>query len=1030
MTGKGWPVGREGERSEIAALFQQHSSGDRAVLPALVSSVREELRRAARELDSSGDHPARALASLSALYVRVATQSGLPLSDHPSFFGISAAAMRRAVVEYMREDGVRDGLTGTELIGGLDAALARVESINERLARVVECRYFGGLSEAETSGALGIDLQSVTRDWTRARGWLLRDLANTTIHGHDSPVPNASWVDAVLDDALALAPGKLEPFLDRCSAAPGELRARVEELLHFSSAAVPRFEPGDLSTEFLFSVLRATADDDSMTVRRLGAPHPLESAPPVPAHGSTGWRIIRELRHGRLGPLYLAERPDRPSWPKGALRFVRGETSLAAFRRRPDWRILSSLTHAGIARLLEAGRTDDGRLFIVSEHLDGTPIDRYCDEQLLTIEARLALFLKACRAVQYGHRKLAIHGGMSPSNVIVTADGEVKLLDFGVAGLLATGEPDGHEAETSSALRPPAFASPEQLRGEALGVASDVYQLGLLLHMLLTGARPTTVPVRPSLAVLRTLEESAPARNARSRALVRKLRGDLDAIVMHALRREPERRYASVSLLRSDIHCYLERRPVMAQGDRRSYRFKKFLVRRSVPVAASVILATLGIAALPGFVRGRVRASAEPAPVAEVEQLLGNMFAPRATASGLNPPSVLHVEQAARLARVELAGKPESQSRLFTKIGRTLTALGFYERSIAILEEALALRRSSAGDDSLDVAETLEALGESRHRLARFDEAESDLRAVIAIREVRLGATHPDALSAAVTLGDLLHSRGQFLEAERLLRGAVTSLRPEMAGTSADAPVGGLLPRTLASLASVIRDRGALGEAAVLYREANSILEQGEAAPEQVAAVRVDFSMVLLGRAELDRAEAELEPALETLRRAYPDEHPTLAVALREYGSLRLEQGRLDEAQELLTEALRMQELWLGRMHPLVPRTRALLAELARRRGQTAEAVMLATSALKDFERMGMADHPWTLNIRATLADALIALSRDDEALGVLTPALTSAPRVFVSYDARLTRLQAAHARASRRQPEYRKERGATGSAP
>ena len=125
-----------------------------------------------------------------------------------------------------------------------------------------------------------------------------------------------------------------------------------------------------------------------------------------------------------------------------------------------------------------------------------------------------------------------------------------------------------------------------------------------------------------------------------------------------------------------------------------------------------------------------------------------------------------------------------------------------------------------------------------------------------------------------------------------------------------------------------------------------------------------------------------------------------------------------------------MQELRLGRMHPLVPRTRALLAELARRRGQTADAVTLATSALKDFERMGMADHPWTLNIRATLADALIALSRDDEALGVLTPALTSAPRVFVSYDARLTRLRAALARASRRQPDHPIERGATGSAP
>jgi serine/threonine-protein kinase len=1025
---------REDARTEIAALFRQHSSGDRAVLAALVSSVREELRRVARELASREDHPVRALASMGALYHQAANGSGVASEDHPAFLIVCARAMRRAVVEYMAGDGVRDGLTGTDLIAHIDAALETLDRMNERLARVVECRYFAALSDEETAVALAMDVAAVSRDWTRARAWVLRELAaRTTSEGHHAPISNAAWVDAVFDDALSQPAGKLESFLERCSAAPGDLRAHVEELLRFSTAVVPRFEPADLSPEFLLSVLRASADDAPLPVVRQQLAGPVPSEPTATVPGSPAWRVVRELNDGPFGSLYLAERVDRPSRPGGVLRFVPGETNLPAFRRRLDWRALSALEHSGIARVLDAGRAEDGRVFIVSELVDGCPIYRYCDQKLLTIDQRLALFLKVCRPVQYGHRKLAVHGAIDPENVVVTAEGEVKLLDFGLAGLLGAGHPEHAGAGASLERRPSGFVSPEQRRGDPLGVACDVYQLGLLLHGLLTGAQPfvlhtstpgtieevlAATPVRPSLAVMRVAEESASLRSVSQRALVRKLRGDLDAIVMYALRKEPERRYPSVSLLRSDVQRYLERRPVWAQGNGLSYRFRRFIARRSAPIAASLILALGGAVALPGPLPGRTRVPAEAARLMDIEGLLESMFAPQRTSDGGNRARLLHVEQAARIARVELAAQPVSQARLFTKIGRAYRVLGFYDRSITILEEALALRRANAGDDSIEVAETLEALGESRHRLARFDEAESDLRTAIAIRKVRTGATHPEAISATVALGELLHSRGQFVEAELLLRGVVQALRPGSIKTSADGPARGLLPRALVGLAGVVRDHGALGEAAVLYREALARLEQSGAANDQVAAAQIDFSRVLIGRAELDSADAAIESALSVLRKAYPDEHPVLAIALREYGYLRLEQGRLEDARVLLSNALRIQEEWLGRMHPLAARTRALLAELAQRGGHAAEAVRIATAALADLERIGMADHPWTVDVRATLADALIVLRRGDEALKVLRPALTSAPRVFVSYDARLTRLQSALARASKGRPD------------
>ena len=1023
---------RDGARAAIAASFQKHNSGDREALAELVPVVGEELRRIARA--SGAGTPLTN--SLSSLYLRLANETVVPIQDHATFLAVCATAVRHAIVEHMGEDGAPERLSGTDFIRQLDAALRAVGGVSARLTRIVECRYFAGLTEEETARALEVDLPTIKREWTRARAWTLRELTVLESGENAATIPNAAWVDAVFDDALALPPGKLEPFLDRCAAAPGELRARVEELLRFSSATTPRLEPGDLSPDFVWSVLQADPTEVSPPEHPEG--RLALSAHDVPAAPSQGWRIVGELRHGRPGGLYLAERPDRPSWPTGALRFVPGAThaDLDAFRRRLDWRVLSSLDHGAIARFIDVGAADDGRLFIVSELVEGRPIDGYCDEEHLTVAERLELFLKVCHAVQYAHRKLAVHGAIEPSNVLVTADGEVKLLDLGLVRLLA-----------DDAVGSPEFASPEQLRGEPLAVASDVYQLGLLLYRLLTGesaqvveaATPQAIEetvsdkvlLPPSQRVLTADPRVALLRRTRRHALAKALRGDLDAIVMYALRRDPDRRYPSVSLLRSDIQRYAKRQPVWAQGEGLAYRFRMFAARRRVPLAAAIVLVTIGAATLPGRVFERPGASSTTVEAAEVEQLIREIHAPTSARSGAELPNPLHVEQAARMARRELASDPERQSRLFTEIGLAYASLGYYERSLSILEEGLTLRRTNAGDDSLAVAETLEARGKSRHQLARYDEAEADLRSVIAIRQVRLGGMHPDTISATIALGDLLHARGRLLDSEQVLRGAVEALRPGIVKVAAGAPANELLARALGRLANVTRDRGAIGEASALYREVIALLEGEPGAEPRIAATRVDLSATLLARAELDRAEAQLAEALPALRRAHPDDHPLVGVALREYGLLRLEQRRLDEAGEFLADALRIQEAWLGRTHPLVPRTRGALAELERRRGRASEAVELATAALKDFERLGMPDHPWTVEIRATLADALIAIGRAEEALRVLGPALTSAPRMFVSYDARLARLQDALVRASRGQTDALPGgRGPTGPAP
>ena len=307
------------------------------------------------------------------------------------------------------------------------------------------------------------------------------------------------------------------------------------------------------------------------------------------------------------------ERVDSPH-AKGVLRFLPSSIArdVAALHARPDWRVLASLQHKGIARVLDAGEADDGRVFIVSELVEGRPIDRYCDDEGLTIRQRLDLFERVCSSIQYAHRKIAVHGGLEAANVMVTPDGAVKLLDYGMAALLTASSVKDAETGLPALAIPAAYATPEHVRGEPLGVASDVYQLGLLLYLLLAGepAQPfdaetdvglesavcSVVPQLPSARV-RAGSRSASLRGFRQASLARTLRGDLDAIVLYALRKEPDRRYHSVSLLRSDIQRYVRRLPVWARGNTFAYRLRKFLSRRRAPLtAAAAILIFIAVA--------------------------------------------------------------------------------------------------------------------------------------------------------------------------------------------------------------------------------------------------------------------------------------------------------------------------------------------------------------------------------------------------------------------------------------------------
>ncbi len=413
----------------------------------------------------------------------------------------------------------------------------------------------------------------------------------------------------LLDAALQLPASERNAFLAAACGDDTELQREAESLLLSFEQASSFIEAPVFAgaSDFLL------ADDQPMEGRQIGH-----------------YKIVRELGRGGMGAVYLAERADEYR-EQVALKIVkRGmDTDFVVRRFRHERQILASLNHPNIARLLDGGTTEDGLPYFVMEYIAGEPIDQYCDHHNLTIQERLKLFRTVCAAVQYAHQNLVIHRDLKPGNILITADGTAKLLDFGIAKIL---NPEISQTVEKTAtlmrLMTPEYASPEQVRGELVTTASDVYSLGVVLYELLTGHRPYRItsilpsdieriiceqePTRPSTAITReeeratasgatqkiTPETVSRTREGQLEKLRRRLSGDLDNIVLMALRKEPSRRYTSVEQFSEDLRRHLEGLPVIARSDTLGYRTSKFMQRHKAGVAAAALILLSLIAGL------------------------------------------------------------------------------------------------------------------------------------------------------------------------------------------------------------------------------------------------------------------------------------------------------------------------------------------------------------------------------------------------------------------------------------------------
>jgi len=404
--------------------------------------------------------------------------------------------------------------------------------------------------------------------------------------------PQDRWtrIEALVDQALDLPADARESFLRTACGDDSELRRAAEEWLAACEdpALFPDAPAAVFAAPLVSAGFRATSDQEPPETLHIGP-----------------YRLGRELGRGGMGTVYLAERDDGQLDRRVAIKLMRrGTGSDAHLRRRflEERQILARLEHPHIATLIDGGITPDGRLYFVMQYIEGAPIDRYCDEQRLPVDARLRLFLNVCAAVQHAHRHQVVHRDLKPGNILVTAEGQAKLLDFGIAKLLEPASPQSTElTRTGERLLTPEYASPEQIRGEAVTPASDVHALGVLLHRLLTGQRPFRRSSRTRHELERAILEEEPTQPSdavTSPVERRRLRGDLDAIVLTALRKDPAHRYAEAGQLADDIDRHLKGLPVRARGRAPGTRLRAFARRHRVSLAAAGAGMLLGAAAL------------------------------------------------------------------------------------------------------------------------------------------------------------------------------------------------------------------------------------------------------------------------------------------------------------------------------------------------------------------------------------------------------------------------------------------------
>ena len=809
---------------------------------------------------------------------------------------------------------------------------------------------------------------------------------------------------------------------------------RVEELFELANA-----QPVEARRQFLAescgqdaelrdeleAMLAAGGADRALAVERFIVDRQVDAADADPVLGNClgPWRLLSVLGHGGMGTVYRAERADGQYRQEVAVKLVRsGPRDPYAFVRfRTERQVLARLIHPNIAGLVDGGFASDGTPYLVMELVDGIPITEWCTTERLPLEGRLRLFRVVCEAVQHAHRALVVHRDLKPSNIFVSRSGNVKLLDFGIAKLLDPVAWDLESTATRAEMRliTPDYGAPEQRQGGPTTTATDVYALGVVLYELLTGARPaafsttgvprddgTSAPITPpSEAVRRKAGRGATSEQTQEpgaeseassitdrRKLARRIRGDLDRIVMTALRDEPERRYSSAGQLAEEIERYLDGRAVLAQPDTLRYRARKFVGRNRLAVAAAAVLASC-ITAFGIVAALQARALAEQTRLARTEQataeqvvrVLVDLF--ETTNPGIRPdgdrmPIREFLAGAESRALAQLSSTPVVKAKLQQVFGLIQSQRGQYTQARETLETALAEQRRLVGPDHPDALESLYALGRvlygsgdgerarallqeslDRHRRVHGDEHEKTARAIFALAPLA-----PNLDAAGAMLSQALEVRQRVLPPNH----------PDVA-------------MSLGALAQYHSRKGDLERSRSLYLQALAIFEGPGARHPKAIGLMSDYASLLSNMNLEAEAEAIQREAITLGRQVLGDGTLTVANLINNLAVTLTSLGRLADAERAFRDAYAQHVALLGENHW---RT----SNLARNVGRILALQQQYEAALPWMDQAiavrASDDDAGREGIRAQRAWILFRMGRRTEALDQATAAVSALERM------------------------------------
>ncbi len=630
------------------------------------------------------------------------------------------------------------------------------------------------------------------------------------------------------------------------------------------------------------------------------------------------YSVTRLVGFGGMGAVYEGSRVDEQFTMRVAIKLLRrgGDADLAVRRFRYERQILANLRHRNIASLLDGGITEDGQPYFVMEYVDGEPITTYCERKSLDVRARVRLLRQLCAAVQYSHEALVVHRDLKPGNILVTSDGTVKLLDFGIARLTREGGGlDQLPATEGSMLAfTPDYASPEQFMGLPAQPAADIYAIGVVASELLSGHRPFSLGnllLRDKQHVVCQQPAPAPSAlvrddDARSFAgaspdrVRRELRGDLDAIVLQALRKEPERRYRTVEMVSADLQRFLDGHPVSAQRDRLGYRLSKFVRRRRIEVGAGVLVALSLVVGTMVSVQSAQRANAERVKTAQVNQFLQNML------SSANPDVVgrdVTVQQVLSQAVRDLdkqALAPDIEGEVRFTLANTYYALGVYDSASTQANRAYELMRAAYGLENWRTANALTTRAVIAEAFGQYAQAESLATASVALHRAARPVDENLLALAMDTQSRMIEQQGRVAEAATIKR-ALLAMRRR--GTDSASRAG--LTFALTNLAVTLTYSGDYAAAESLQREALQV-EASVHGTKGLNFLEVQRGLASILEDEGKYAEADslTRSYLPAMRTALGESHTTYLRAVNNAARLRLRSGDPAGAVQLATQVV------------------------------------------------------------------------------------------------------------------------------